>query len=248
MKQNKMLKKVIFVLMLLGLVLCVGACSKKPKEGDTNVSAEPTATPEPGEENETPEPDAGEEPTQEPGEETEDGQNTEEAQFLYDGEPIDAAEFRDPFHNIAFDRPMYQVVSEGFTQVFNRAGSLFIAYSMLKEEQSDLTAEDVMESELSDRFFAATDTYYSGYDAQLVMDSSEKIVINGIDCMRFEGAVISEADEKEIKNYAVGYTFVKENIPCLMIGVVVEDDQTQQHIDEVTHNVDEMIKTLRDKE
>lgn len=149
---------------------------------------------------------------------------------------------------MAFDRPMYQDVSEGLTEVFNRAGSLFIAYSIVDEEHPELTAKDVLTTDIEERFFERTDTYYSGYDARLEVDSTEDKTINGVECMRFEGIVISEVDGKKFKNYAVGYTFVKDNIPCLLIGVVVEKDQTQLHKDEVSHNVDEMIKTLRDKE
>ena len=108
-----------------------------------------------------------------------------------------------------------------------------------------------MTSQLNEDFFSATKYYYTGsFSQELVMDKTENMTINGVDCMRFEGKVKvkSAEDEPEKERYAVGYTFVKENIPCLLIGVVVEKDQTQQHIDEVTHNVDEMIKTLRDKE
>ncbi|SHO52809.1 hypothetical protein, partial [Anaerocolumna xylanovorans] len=152
MKQNKVVKKGIYVL-LLGLVLCVGACSKKETKENIKAPADTTATPEVSEETGTPEPDDGEKPTQEPEKELEDSkETTEEPQFLYDGEPIDAVEFRASSQNLAFDRPMYQFVREGRTQVFNRAGSLFIAYSVLKEEHPELTAKDVMASKLNEDF------------------------------------------------------------------------------------------------
>lgn len=249
MAQKKSIKKVPYILLLLFLMLCIGACSKKGTKQDAIEPANGTITPEASEEAEIPEPTDTEKRTQEPEKESEDSKNsTDKAQFLYDGDSIDAVEFSDAFHNIAFDRPMYQVVSEGYTQVFNRGGSLFIAYSMLEEEHPELLAKDVMSSDLNKRFFKATDSYYPAYDPQLKMDSTEDKTINGVECMRFEGSVVSVADDKEFKNYAVGYTFIKDNIPCLLIGVVVEKDQTQLHKDEIIHNVDEMIKTLRDRD
>lgn len=248
MTRNKMLKKAAYILLLLILTLCAGACSKKGTKENTKESANATNTPEISKEAVTPEPTDTEKLTQEPEKESEGGKEvTDNPQFLYDGKPIESAIYEDSFYPIVFDRPMYQVVTEGMTDVFNRAGSLFIAYSILDEEHPELSAKDVMTSKLNKDFFNATETYYPAYDPQLKMDSTEDKTINGVDCMRFEGSVVSEADGKEFKNYAVGYTFVKDNIPCLLIGVVVEKDQTQLHKDEVTHNIDEMIKTLRDK-
>lgn len=250
MKQRIIVKKATYFLLLLGLIMCAGgACSKKETKENIKVPVDTTSIPEVGADTGTPEPTDTEKATQEPEKESDGSKkSTEKPQFLYDGEPIESVVYEDSFYPIVFDRPMYQVVSEGMTQVFNRDGSLFIAYSKLDSEHPELTAKDVMTSKLNEDFFSATDTYYRAYNPQLKMDSTEDKTINGVDCMRFEGSVVLEADGKEIKNYAVGYTFVKDNIPCLLIGVVVEKDQTQIHKDEVTHNVDEMIKTLRDEQ
>ncbi len=87
----------------------------------------------------------------------------------------------------------------------------------------------------------------------LTVKEDEYVTINGIEMYRFEGefncyyeTLYKDRTEKTTyTQYAVGYTFIMDGIPCSFIGVVLDEEQSQSVIKDVEEKVDALIKTLR---
>ena len=91
--------------------------------------------------------------------------------------------------------------------------------------------------------------YHKSVDGQISIKGeniteTEALEINGIPVYRFKGTVIACLFDTW-EHYVYGYSFVFDNLPCAIIGIVTDYDQPQEEIDSVTEIVDEMIKTLR---
>lgn len=87
----------------------------------------------------------------------------------------------------------------------------------------------------------------------LTVKEDEYVTINGIEMYRFEGefncyyeTLYKDRTEKTTyTQYAVGYTFIMDGIPCSFIGVVLDEEQSQSVIKDVEEKVDALIKTLK---
>lgn len=87
----------------------------------------------------------------------------------------------------------------------------------------------------------------------LTVKEDEYVTINGIEMYRFEGefncyyeTLYKDRTEKTTyTQYAVGYTFIMDGIPCSFIGVVLDEKQSQSVIKDVEEKVDALIKTLK---
>lgn len=76
----------------------------------------------------------------------------------------------------------------------------------------------------------------------LVANETENIVVGDIDCVKFTGSV---TDEEGLECYAYGYTFVIDETPCMLVGFVFTEEQTEEEISSIQEEVDTMMTTVR---
>lgn len=81
----------------------------------------------------------------------------------------------------------------------------------------------------------------------LNVKEDETVTINGVEMYRFEGEFNCTRSAGAYTQYAVGYTFIMDGIPCSVIGTVMNkyEEQPSSVIKEVEEKVDAVIKTLR---
>ncbi|ROR28689.1 hypothetical protein EDD66_104277 [Mobilisporobacter senegalensis] len=180
-------------------------------------------------------------------------------QFIYDGEPIDSYEDSVPTYDIVYDVPNYQSYDIGLAQLHIRSGKLCIAVTSGDEGATGMSFEEILAA--TERSFGgAMDSSLEGGKDYHGIDiiEQEEVTINGVDCVRFVGEIDgrspSAPDDKTLwfRYHVRGYAFVKDDIPVTIIGVTLDDggdgeDYIKQYTEEVDHNVDELMKTLRDK-
>ncbi len=144
--------------------------------------------------------------------------------------------------------PDWQEVEKGYTRVYKVGGGIggnyYVAWTIERGETAS-TAKEAYPLAF-DCFKESVSSY--GHPNSLTIESEEEMTINGLDVYRFQGILNCKFDS-ETSNpeymYAVGYSFVWYETPCMIIGVVQDEDQHQEFIDTVTEAVDAMIYTVR---
>ncbi|ROR28699.1 hypothetical protein EDD66_104287 [Mobilisporobacter senegalensis] len=248
--------KKILIIMLLFTLLCT-ACGKDKNKDSKEAAKETTQETQENsteEEKDTVAEDVESEETKE-----DVSGRIYEPQFIYDGEPIDSYQDSVPTYDIVYDVPNYQSFEDGLTEFYIRSGKLCIAVTSGDEGATGMALEDV---------YAATEKTFSRaingrleggkeYNGIEIIEQ-EEVNINGVNCLRFVGEIDgrspSAPDDKTLwfRYHVRGYAFVKDDIPVTIIGVTLDngsdgEDYIKQYTEEVDHNVDELMKTLRDK-
>ena len=216
-----MKRTTIYVLLGLMIIMCFSACggNNNPQEDNTNKDSSNIVS-EPSSSNA----------------ETNDSSSAENDQLK--------GTYKVPMENIYVDVPQYQEIEEGLTEVFVEKGIKYVAITAnWKAEASSL--EDAHEKCFEK--FADNMANYQGGVNSISITNSQKKTINGIEMIRFEGKINYGTDTK-MDGYAVGYTFIMDNIPCEIIGSVIEKNQSSTAIDDITSIVDAMSLTVRSAE
>ncbi|ROR28693.1 hypothetical protein EDD66_104281 [Mobilisporobacter senegalensis] len=248
--------KRILIMMLLCTLLCTACGKEKNKDSKeaTKETAQETQENSVKEEKDVTEEDAEQEEAKE-----ESSERIYEPQFIYDGEPIDSLENSLGSTKAVYDVPKYQIVEEGRTKLYIRSGKLCIAATRGDKGATGMSFEEVLVA--TERSFGgAMDSNLEGGKQYHGIDitEQEEITINGVDCLRFVGEIdgrsLTKPDDQTLwfKYHVRGYAFVKDDTPLTIIGVTLDDggdgeDYINQYTEEVDHNVDELMKTLRDK-
>jgi hypothetical protein len=220
------LKKIRIILAFSILVFSLTACGKGGEK-----APEPTNKVSMGESNEPTKIQEASEPKE----------SKEDASSAY--LPLTAAF---PMYRVYIDGPNYHFIELGSTCLYNVAGNRFIAITSSKYVEANKT-DEILDAYFKE-FKDAVDTNCNGYIPEMFnVKESEEIEINGINFLRFEGELLATISSKEKGFYAVGYTFMWEDRPFQLVGVVVSEEQEQKDIDEITKYVDAMVKTIRDK-
>ncbi|ROR28697.1 hypothetical protein EDD66_104285 [Mobilisporobacter senegalensis] len=245
------MKKILMIMLLLTL-LCT-ACGKdknKDSQKATNETVQETQEHSTEEENNSTTSETEQEEIKD-----ETSERIYEPQFIYDGEPIDSLENSLGSTKAVYDVPNYQIVEDGRAKLYIRSGKLCIVATRGKKGATGMSFEEI---------FTATERSFGGaIDNRLEgghnyfgikMAEKEEVTINGVNCLRFVGEIdgrVSETSEKGFGYHVRGYAFVKDDTPITIIGVTLDDgsdgkDYIKQYTEEVDHNVDELMKTLRD--
>ena len=147
-----------------------------------------------------------------------------------------------PRHDIFINVPVnYMPIENGFTQLFNVGRDRSIAVTAVRRTSP---------SSLQDAYNMALERYIVGFESyakinSLSIENEETLEINDIELYRFEGKLDCTDDLGDYELYTVGYSFIMDEIPCMVIGTVLDRDQPQDMIDEIRTYVDYMITTLR---
>ncbi len=151
-----------------------------------------------------------------------------------------------PLAKVYIDGPNYQIIENGSTKLYNVGGSRFIALTSDDGAKVNKPSE-ILDTYLED-FKMGVETNCNGSrPVKFNIKESKEIKISDIDFYRFQGDLVVNNTVEDKNCYAVGYTFIRNNIPFQVVGVVVSDEQKQEEIDEITTYVDAMVKTIRDK-
>ncbi len=139
----------------------------------------------------------------------------------------------------------YFVTEEGLTMLAAKGDEMYIAVTSTGFDKATTLTEaqemilDTLKIDLRN---------YSVL-SKLTIDQSKIESINGIETYRYEGSFISKAPNgSDYSAYTVGYSFLIDNIPCNITGLVTELSQSEEKIQEIRTLVDEMIYTVRIEE
>lgn len=153
--------------------------------------------------------------------------------------------FKVPGKSIFVDVPNYQEIDKGFTKLFILNGERYIAITYDKNSSASSLEEA---HNLAFGIFKDNIQNYS-YVNSLTTTSESNETINGIQVYKYVGKLNCALDFSNRDNsydaYAIGYSFIMDGIPCSIIGSVINQNQVDKDINEVTNIVEAMIKTLR---
>ena len=150
--------------------------------------------------------------------------------------------------NIYMKVPNYQQIECGFTRLFILNGERYVAVNYAKNDTA---------SSLQQAHEIAFNQLKSGLDGfsdinSLTVEKDSTEVINGIEVYKFIGtlncSIGLSSQGKSYEAYAIGYSFIMDGIPCSIVGSVINTDQKEEDIKEITEIVEEMITTVRDTE
>ena len=147
-----------------------------------------------------------------------------------------------PTYDIFINIPRnYMPIEKGFTHLFNVGGERSLAVTAVRRANP---------SSLQDAYRMALERFIIAFENHakinsLSIENEETLEINGIDLYRFEGKLDCTDELGDYKLYTVGYTFIMDGLPCMVIGTVLEKEQPQDMIDEIRTYVDYMVTTLR---
>ena len=164
--------------------------------------------------------------------------------FIHDGEPMGSTDYA--FYKAELDTkaPAYHEVPHGLEN-FHFGEILTIGYyAGHKEDLEGIEKNEDIMDKLGETFFRGTERYIddNGFD-HFEFDKQEKVTINGIDMIRYEGNLVVKGYDSN-KRYVVAYVFLYNNTPNAIFGCVGDYKQPKEYIEEMRHNVDESVKTI----
>ncbi len=244
------MKKLKNVLIITVLMLCLFAVTSCGKNDSKNVKNEKKDTQVSNEKENVSTNDSSDKdgstttaPTGEADKNSSSGKDYE-PNFIHDEEPIGSTHFGFVGAELDVKAPAYHEVPHGL-QNFHFGEILTIGYfqgdeSYLKGIEKN---EDIMDK-LGETFFRGTERYIddNGFD-HFEFDKQEKVTINGIDMIRYEGNLVVKGYDSN-KRYVVAYVFLYNNTPNAIFGCVGDYKQPKEYIEEMRHNVDESVKTI----
>lgn len=146
-----------------------------------------------------------------------------------------------PLRDIYVDVPNYQEIEEGYTRVFIVHEKKYVTVtSVLNNTATD--AKDAY-SKAFDVFCVCMQNYEGGPNS-FHIKADKMMTINGIDVYYFEGT-INYGEENLYDGYGVGYSFIMDDIPCAIIGSVIDKEQPEELKKEIKEIVDAMIQSVR---
>ena len=145
--------------------------------------------------------------------------------------------YKVPLQKIYVDTPDFNLIEEGYTRIFLDGGTKSVAFTCMYDDK----AESVIEAHKKTItiFYQNVDAHYTVKSISVLED--ETVEVNGVIAYKFEGV----ADAGYYEAYVCGYSFVYQGFPCSIIGVVIENEQTNEQKQLVKQIVDEMMKTVR---
>lgn len=148
-----------------------------------------------------------------------------------------------PMKNIAINVPNWQKIELGYTVAFIINGKKYVAVTC-EYDSEGIAFDDAHETAFAEFKHSIQD---SSFVNSLQVEKEEVETVNGIQVYRYEGTM-NCGHEYIYDAYAVGYSFVMDNVACNVTGSVIDYEQPQEEIDAMRELVDAMIQTLRNRE
>jgi len=154
--------------------------------------------------------------------------------------PLTPNTFKVPLREIYVDVPDYNDIESGYTEIFKDGERKYITFNYFEESACTSASEAF---DISYPQFKVNVSSWHRINTE-EFTSMEEVEINGIAAQKVTGTV-----EYGMKNmtycYLYGYSFVFEDVPCAIIGVVSDKSQPQEEIDELIAIVDAMMESVR---
>ena len=140
--------------------------------------------------------------------------------------------------------PNYHTIENIYSTLFIVDNERDIAVTMACEDRSE---------NLYDAHEKAFKEFCRGMNCEaesiknLVIEKDEKVNINGIDMYKFEGMMDATFWSDKVYNVkTVGYSFILDEVPCSIQGVVINrsPEEQEKQIVELRDIIDEMVKTV----
>lgn len=171
-------------------------------------------------------------------------------------EEADDELFREWPHRIAgksaegifIDVPYWHEIEYGYTSLFILSGVEYVAVSWTpdyRDDDSVISSLSTVHEKTFEKFIAGVHNYTKVKGLTATTASTE--TINGVEVYRYEGVLNVENKALE-EIYTIGYSFVFEGMPINVSGVILDEEQDQEMIDELRTIVDAMIPTIRTTE
>ena len=148
-----------------------------------------------------------------------------------------------PRHNIFIDIPDFNDIESGYTRIYKDGDSKYIAFSCFIDNVASGAKEAF---DVSYPMFKNNVKSWHRIKGDPVLTESS-VEINGITTHKIVGTVecgITTSTDC----YIYGYSFIFEDVPCSIIGVVSDKAQPQEEIDELTAIVDAMMESVRNEQ
>lgn len=153
--------------------------------------------------------------------------------------------FKVPGKNIFVDVPNYQEIERGFTELFILNGERYIAITFDKLSKVE-TLQEAHDKAFS-IFVESIQDYSYVNSIDIKNDSLTKV--NDIDVYKYVGTLNCALDYSNRDNsydaFVIGYSFIMDGIPCTITGSIINRDQPEDDIEDLTNIVNSMIQTLR---
>lgn len=146
-----------------------------------------------------------------------------------------------PMKNIYVNIPNYHEMEQAYSELFMVRNSRYIAFTSAISS----IAANVKEAhnEAFKEFISNMENYEGGVNG-INITKEEITTINDLEVYKFEGTINYGINQIH-DGYAIGYSFIMDNIPCEIIGSVCDDSQSEELIKEIRDLVNEMVKTVR---
>ena len=152
--------------------------------------------------------------------------------------------YKVPLKEMYIDIPDMHYIENGYTKAWFEDQVKYATFTFLRDE----IAEDEMKAfELTFESFKKNMTAGLHTVNGLGEITAESTTINGINVYSFEG-VVNCGTNPAYDAYVRGYSFIYDEMPCSIIGVVMDEEQPQDQIDAIKEIVDAMILTVRSKQ
>lgn len=166
---------------------------------------------------------------------------------------FDTEVYRVPMTDIYIDLPSapYHLVEMGFT----KAAFIYDEQCISMTDNSGVTSTNLKEVNQSniEKFSQNMSNQFKVEKLNVV--NEETVTINGTEMYRFEGELVcyyetiinGQTNKTTYTQYCVGYTFIRDDMPCSLIGTVLNknNEQPESVEKDVEEKVDILIKTLR---
>lgn len=151
--------------------------------------------------------------------------------------------YKIPLIEVYVDTPNFSDIGSGYTELFKDGDTKYVAFTDSRKE----TMEDAKEvfDNLYPQFKNNVKSWHRIKGDPVLTESS--VEINGITTHKIVGTVecgITTSTDC----YIYGYSFIFEDVPCSIIGVVSDKAQPQEEIDELTAIVDAMMESVRNEQ
>lgn len=146
-----------------------------------------------------------------------------------------------PTYNIYMNVPDYQKIESNRSQLFVIGRQINIAVTANWKIQGT-TVEQAHADIFKD--YVRNLQNYAHID-ELKIEKDSKLTINGIEMYKFEGKLACHAETGNYELYTIGYSFVMDGIPCSIEGIVLDESQPEDMINQVKDTVNAIAQTVR---
>ena len=173
-------------------------------------------------------------------EQVDEQENTNEDADESDEASLLTGTYKVPLQEIYVDTPAFNMIESGFSRLFMVNDEKYATFTCLYEETGTNAKEAFTTTfdKLKENLFG----YHQVNELNEVEESN--VNVNGIETYSIKGTV-NCGTENKYDAYIYGYSFVFGGYPTSIIGIVEDQAQAQEDIDEITSIVDAMMKSVR---